>query len=358
MSVTVVYSPAHALHTVDTGSWVGVEIPTEEVGERAERIRTVMEGSGRVLVGPAGHDDEVLLAVHEPAMVDYMRTAHDDWVSWGYDDEPGQPNVVGYAFPTPGLLGGRPLRLPRSPGARAGVYAMDTMTPIGPGTFAAARAAVDVAQTAAVLATTAGAAYALCRPPGHHAGPGFFGGSCYLNNAAVAAEAMLRTGMGRVAIVDVDAHHGNGTQEIFYGRGDVVYTSIHVDPAEGWFPHFVGHADERGSGHGAGANLNLPLAPGTGDAEWLEALDIAIDLVDGASVDGVVVSLGVDAEVSDPESPLRVTEFGYTDAGRRIASLDLPTVFVQEGGYVLDTIGGLVDATLGGFEALEAMDRE
>ena len=237
-----------------------------------------------------------------------------------------------------------------SPGALAGVYAMDTMTPIGRGTWEAARAAVDVAQTAAAIATRGKPAYALCRPPGHHAGSRFFGGSCYLNNAAVAAETMRAGGMNTVAIIDIDAHHGNGTQEIFYERGDVVYASVHVDPGEGWFPHFVGFADEMGVGAGVGANLNVPVAPGSGDETWLSSLDEALSFLSESECEGLVVSLGVDAAAVDPESPLEVTEAGFEEAGRQMASLRLPTVLVQEGGYDLDTIGSLVESALSGFE--------
>jgi acetoin utilization deacetylase AcuC-like enzyme len=228
---------------------------------------------------------------------------------------------------------------------------MDTMTQIGEGTFDGARAAVDVAQTAAdLIVAGAASAYAACRPPGHHAGRGFFGGSCYLNNAAVAAQTLRNGGFDRVAVIDVDAHHGNGTQQIFYERPDVVYGSVHVDPAAGWFPHFVGHADETGSGEGTGANLNVPIEPGQGDVRWLGGIDAAVDFARTAGVAAVVVSLGVDAAISDPESPLQITEAGFAQAGERVASLKLPTVFVQEGGYDLTTLGVLVQATLDGFD--------
>src|SRR5680860_1214675 len=166
--------------------------------------------------------------------------------------------------------------IPASPAAavhgRAGAFCYDTMTLVGPGTWEAARSAVDCALTAVDLLDHTGSAYALCRPPGHHASPGAYGGSCYLNSAAVAAQALRRKGHGRVAVIDVDAHHGNGTSAIFYDRGDVFYGSVHVDPGAGWFPHYVGHASEHGSGDGVGANRNLPLPPGAGDREFLAAV--------------------------------------------------------------------------------------
>jgi acetoin utilization deacetylase AcuC-like enzyme len=227
------------------------------------------------------------------------------------------------------------------------------MTLVGPGTWEAARGAVDAALTA-VDHVTAGAgqlAYALCRPPGHHVTRDGYGGSCYLNNAAVAANSLRNHGHNRVAIIDIDAHHGNGTQSIFYERADVFYASLHVDPAAGWFPHYVGHADERGRGAGDGTNRNQPLAEGLGDGPWLEALHSLVEDVREFQPSALVVSLGVDAAADDPESPLRVTDDGYRSAGEAMASLGLPTVAVQEGGYHLPTLGHLVQATLTGLES-------
>jgi acetoin utilization deacetylase AcuC-like enzyme len=218
------------------------------------------------------------------------------------------------------------------------------MTLIGPGTWEAARAAVDVALTAVdLVAAGERAAYACCRPPGHHVTRSTYGGSCYLNNTAVAAAALLARIGGPVAVVDIDAHHGNGTQEIFGGRGDVLTASVHVDPGAGWFPHFLGFEAENDE-----ANLNLPLAPGTGDGPWLEAVRKAAAFA--APAHALVVALGVDAAAGDPESPLEVTAAGYREAGRILGGLELPTVVVQEGGYDLATIGPLVAETLAGVE--------
>jgi len=269
-------------------------------------------------------------------------------VAGGYPAEHGRDRVVPYVFPTPGMLAGLPLRSPPAAHGRAGRFCYDTMTLIGPGSWAAIRGAADAALTAAGL-VSAGApvAYALCRPPGHHVTRGAYGGSCYLNNAAIAAEAMSAAGAGRIAILDIDAHHGNGTQMIFYERADIYYGSTHVDPAAGWFPHYAGFADERGAGAGEDANRNLPLAPGSGDDEWLTALDVLLADVRARGADAVVVSLGLDAAAADPESPLQVTEDGYREAGRRIAAL-APAVFIQEGGYDLASLGGLAVAALTG----------
>lgn len=346
----MVYAEGHRHHAVDVGTWVGVPIPTLEGPERIETVRETLEDLGHEIVPAVAHDDSVLETVHDPGMVDYLRTAHERWLESGYDTEPGQQNVVAYAFPTARFLGGLPSRQPASRAALAGVYAMDTMTHIGPGTFRGARAAADAAQTAAEMVLSGQrSSYAACRPPGHHAGRAFFGGSCYLNNAAIAAT-VLAENLGSVTILDLDAHHGNGTQEIFYRRADIGYGSVHVDPSAGWFPHFVGHATEIGADQGEGANLNIALPPGTEDREWLAGVDRLVDLAITMSSGALVVSLGVDAASGDPESPLAISESGYSEAGKRIASLDLPTVFVQEGGYVLETIGKLVAAALGGFD--------
>jgi acetoin utilization deacetylase AcuC-like enzyme len=216
------------------------------------------------------------------------------------------------------------------------------MTLIGPGTWEAARAAVDVALTAVDLVVAGErAAYACCRPPGHHVVRGAYGGSCYVNNAAVAAAELLRVAGGPVAVVDIDAHHGNGSQELFLGRADVRTASVHVDPGAGWFPHFLGFATENDD-----ANLNVPVAPGAADDVWLAAVREAAAFADGACA--LVVALGVDAAAADPESPLRVTAAGYREAGRILGALGTPTVVVQEGGYDLATIGELVVETLTG----------
>ncbi|MFO7548029.1 MAG: histone deacetylase family protein [Acidimicrobiia bacterium] len=349
LQMPVVATDRHRLHRPDGEVWVGVRIPGTEVPERAEVIRAALEPLGARVVEPTDHGLESILAVHDSSFVEFLATAWDRWAASGYPNDPGMDRVVPYAFPLPGMFAGHEPRLPASIGALTGLYAMDTMTLVGPGTWEAARAAVWCAVTAADLVPDgAPAAYALCRPPGHHAARAVYGGSCYLNNAAVAARRLRERGAATVAIADVDAHHGNGSQQIFYDRADVRYGSVHVDPGAGWFPHFLGYAEETGAGEGEGANLNLPLAPGTGDAGWLEAVDRLVEFAGPA--DALVVSLGVDAAADDPESPLRVTGAGYAGAGRRLGALGVPTVIVQEGGYHLPTLGSLVAGFLIGFE--------
>jgi acetoin utilization deacetylase AcuC-like enzyme len=350
MSIPVVWSPDTRRHEPMREVWVGVPTEGTEVPERVDRILAAV--AGHELVEATPHDDEILWRVHDPAFVDHLRRVHAEWTEGPYDELVGQDRVVPYVFPTPAMPPGRAA----ATHGRAGQYCYDTMTLVGPGTWEAARAAVDCALTAADLVTPRRSsdiqtrtAYALCRPPGHHATREGYGGSCYLNNAAVAAEALRAAGHETVAVVDLDAHHGNGTQAIFWERPDVRYGSLHVDPGAGWFPHYFGHAHETGAGAGAGATLNLPLAEGTSDDAWLEGARRLADWAAGA--DALVVSLGVDAAADDPESPLLVSADGYAAAGRMLGALAVPSVIVQEGGYHLASLGGLVAAYLAGHDA-------
>lgn len=346
----VVWSAQTRRHEPKGEVWVGVPTPGTEVAERVDRIREALAADGFAFVDAEPHGDEVLLSVHDPAFVAHLSSIHDEWMRSGIPELVGQDRVVPYMFATAAMLDGLPGRLPPAVHARAGRYCYDTMTLVGPGTYAAARAAVDCALTAVDLVVAGErSAYALCRPPGHHVTTSAYGGSCYLNNAAVAAQALRDLGHDRVAVVDVDAHHGNGTASIFYDRGDVLYGSVHIDPGAGWFPHVVGYADETGVGAGVGTTLNIPLAPETADSGWLIAVDQLAGGVRDFGADALVVSLGVDAAADDPESPLRVSREGYAEAGRLLQLLDLPTVMVQEGGYHLDSLGGLVAAFIAPF---------
>jgi acetoin utilization deacetylase AcuC-like enzyme len=351
LATPVVWTDRHRLHEPGGEIWVGVRTPGTELRERAERILEALVAAGARVVDAEPHDDAAVLAVHDSELLAYLEAAWAEWERAGLDADPGQDRVVPYLFPDRRLFSGFEPATATSIAARAGQFAYDTMTLVGPGTWEAARAAVDAALTAAdLVAGGEPAAYALCRPPGHHATRGCFGGSCYLNNAAAAA-ARLRERLGApVAVVDVDAHHGNGTQAIFYDDPEVLVGSVHVDPGAGWFPHFLGFGSEAGRGPGEGANRNLPLAPGAGDSAWLAAVaELAAFARDGGA-HGLVVALGVDAAAADPESPLAVSAEGYRAAGRALGATGLPTVVVQEGGYDLATIGGLVAAALGGLE--------
>ena len=367
----VVWSDRHRMHDPGGEVWVGVRTPGTEVPERAERIREALEAAGARLVDAEEQPDEAVLVVHDAPLTEYLATAWEEWESSGLTEDPGQDRVVPYLFPHPGLFpeasppakrraGGllagpkarahRPgadARVPSAVSARAGRFAYDTMTLIGPGTWEAARAALDTAVTAADLVLGgAPAAYALCRPPGHHVTRACFGGSCYLNNTAAAAARFYEgTGHGTVAILDVDAHHGNGTQAIFWNEPLLLTGSVHVDPAAGWFPHYVGFADET-----SGVNWNIPVPPGTGDETWVAAVAELVGWARSHGADALVVALGVDAAGGDPESPLEVTAEGFRAAGRILGGMRLPTVVVQEGGYDLDRIGDLVLEVLAGIE--------
>ncbi len=337
----VVWHPDCLRHEPKGEVWLGVWDVGTEVPERATVLLESVIAAGAAVVEARRHDD-ARLAVHDPSLVEHLRTVWADWEAAGLPSEHARVRVVPYVFPTEGLLAGEPVRSPAALHGRVGRFCYDTMTLLGPGTWEAARAAADAALTAAdLVAGGAPLVYALTRPPGHHATRTAHGGSCYLNNAALAAQALRAGGAAQVAVLDIDAHHGNGTQAIFAARADVFTGSVHVDPGAGWFPHYVGYAGDRGV-----ANRNLPLAPGAGDADWLAAIDLLCR--EAQRAEALVVALGLDAAAGDPESPLSVTADGYRRAGERIATLQLPTVVVQEGGYDLGAIGDLLVAALSG----------
>jgi len=350
LSMTVVVAPDHVHHDVATGVWCGVTEASDELPARAEIIAAACAAAGAPIVEARDHGLDALSRVHDERFLTVLQTAHERWVADGHLESPGIPYVTPYFFPpVAGPHGGDRLRGAATIRAEIGFYAMDTLTCIGEGTWRGAKAASDAAATAAdLVAGGERCAYAVCRPPGHHAGPAFFGGSCYLNNAAVAAGQLITHGMDRVAIIDIDAHHGNGTQAIFWNDPNVFYGSGHVDPAAGWFPHTVGHADEVDD---TGTNRNVPVEPGSDDTWWLAACGLLLDDIERFRADAIVVSLGVDAASDGLNSPLQVTDAGFTDVGRMMAGSDLPTVFVQEGGYVLATLAEHTLAVLNGFES-------
>jgi acetoin utilization deacetylase AcuC-like enzyme len=344
----VVWSDRHRLHDPGGEVWVGVRTPGTELPERADRIRSALEKRGARIVDAADQPRDVLTAVHDEGLLEHLAGAWAAWDEAGLPGDPGQDRVVPYLFPHPSLFSGQRAHLATSITARAGQFAYDTMTLIGPGTWEGARAALDAAVTAANLVLEGDpVAYACTRPPGHHVTRECFGGSCYLNNSAAAAARLRAGGRAPVAVIDIDAHHGNGTQAIFWDDDDVLTGSVHVDPAAGWFPHFLGFEDERGA---RGSNRNIVLPPGAGDELWVAAVAELAEWVAGAGARALVVALGVDAAGGDPEAPLRVTPEGFRAAGRALGSLRLPTVVVQEGGYDLDAIGELVCDVLTGIE--------
>lgn len=333
----VVHSPLHLLHDPAFEVSGGRRIPTYEVTGRAEGIRRALEADGGFAFGePVEHGEDPISAVHDPGLMRYLETAWSEW----HEQGPGAEAIVPDTVLHPGLRAGMGAASePTSPCGRVGFWCFDTATPIVPGTYQASRAAVDVALTTAELVVAGEpAAYGLCRPPGHHAARAMFGGYCYFNNAAVVAEWLVgRTG-ARVGILDVDYHHGNGSQQIFWERGDVPYASIHADPNR-TYPYYAGHAVETGSGHGAGATFNQPLPAGTDDAAYLVALDRALDWLGERTEDLLVVSLGIDTYGQDPIGDFALTTAVYHEVGRRVAAAGRRLVVLQEGGYYVPALG-------------------
>lgn len=323
------HRPARELHN---GEWA----PYAESAERILGLQAQLSGWE-----PArDHGETALLAVHDPRYLAFLRRAHADWLADGRSGD-----AIGYAFP---VVGRRPLALGRID-ADLGAFSFDAGTPIAAGTWEAAWWGAQTALTAldAVLAG-APAAFAGCRPPGHHAGRDYMGGYCYLNNAAIAARAAQAQGHARIAILDIDYHHGNGTQDIFLADPSVFFASIHADPATD-YPFYWGHADERGDSAGAGTTLNLPLPRGTDITAYLPALDRALAAIAGFGATLLVVSFGADTYERDPISHFRLTRVDYGVLAERIAALGLPTLIVMEGGYAVADLPANVGAFLAGF---------
>ena len=306
--------------------------------ESQSRVEAILSALG-ALETPAELGLPPLLRVHSPDYVEFLRTAYDQWLSAGRDGD-----AFPYTFP---IVGRRPLKLQRID-ALLGQYSFDTSTPIGPGTWEASYwgAQTALAATDAVLAG-ARSVFAFCRPPGHHCGRDYLGGYSYLSNAAIAAEHAIANGRKRVAILDVDYHHGNGTQDIFYRRSDVLYASIHADPVMD-YPYYWGHADETGEDEGRGATLNLPLPRGTDWAGYAPALAQALDWIERKQADLLIISYGADTHEDDPISHFKLKTSDYAPLARRIAALGLPTVVVMEGGYAVEALGANVAEFLSG----------
>lgn len=337
------YSTVHREHAPTREFEGGRLTPIPEVPGRAEAVRTSIEERGLGPVAAPSHFGmEPILRVHSQEFANFLVSAHEDWTQ-KYGSEATE--AVPSAWPARGL---RPNRTGDIE-ARLGTYAFDTATPIVRGTWEAARSAVDVALSGAqCIRDGARSAFALTRPPGHHAARELFGGYCYLNNVAIAAQWFADLGL-RSAILDVDYHHGNGTQAIFYLRGDVLYCSHHANPAFA-FPHYSGFADERGQDAGEGANLNLPLPSGTEWDAYETALSPARQAVTAFGADVLLVSLGLDTFENDPISEFRLKSADYLRMGEVIARLKKPTLFVFEGGYDLATLGRNTANVVEGFE--------
>ncbi len=314
-----------------------------EVPGRAAALLQGLTRLGLVPATPPPASRAALEAVHPAAYLDFLRDCHAEWSR----QPTAGPEVVANIHPSAEMLAqGAPV--PTGLIGQVGWYTADASCPIGPGTWQASIAAAACAVAAAGEAAAGRSAYALCRPPGHHAYAARAGGHCYLNNAAIAVEALRRAGAARVAVLDIDSHHGNGTQGIFWDRADVLTVSVHGDPS-GYYPWYVGHAAERGAAAGLGCNLNLPLAQGSGDAEWLAAIGTGLTAIRNFGAEALVVSLGFDASEHEPLSFLRVTEDGFARAGGMIGAAGLPAPIIQEGGYNVDLLGRLLERFIGGW---------
>lgn len=336
----IVYSDKHAQHDPQTFVVRGTKQRSSEQPERATRLLSAATAAGHQVMAPASYGQGPAETVHTADYLDFLQIASREWAKLPGASAEVIPNVHPSRYPA---------TYPMSLAGRAGWHQTDLACPIGPHTWEAALAATESAVTAAD-AVLAGAreVYALCRPPGHHAYADMAGGFCFLNNTAIAAQ-RLRTKHQRVAIFDVDVHHGNGTQGIFFERDDVLTVSIHADP-NFYYPYFWGHGQEAGAGKGKGFNLNLPLPLGSPDTPWLEAADKALARIREFQPTALVVALGLDASESDPLQGLKVTGAGFRAMARKIASLELPTVLVQEGGYLSDDLGRNLVQFLSGFE--------
>ena len=328
----IYFSEDHRLHFPQAELSGGAFVTPYERPSRMEYVLARLKERGlHDLHAPGAVDMAPVAALHKPDYLEFLRTALAEWKAAGCSGE-----IIAPGMPTRRM---QQARVPRNIDGKVGYYSHASETAITGGTWAAALSSCASAQAAQRhVAAGARAAFALCRPPGHHASADQYGGYCFLNNAAIVAQMMRDGGAGRVAILDIDFHHGNGTQDIFYDRGDVFFASLHGAPEDA-YPYFLGYADETGVGAGEGVNLNYPMLPGTGYGPWSEALDDAITRIRGWGAEALVVSLGVDAFKDDPISFFKLQSDDFTDAGRRIGALNLPTVFCMEGGYAIEAVG-------------------
>ncbi|GAB4486963.1 MAG: histone deacetylase family protein [Anaerolineales bacterium] len=329
--MNVFYSPRHALHAPPFEIFDGGEkIASFETPQRAERILAALQASGRhQILPPADFGLAPILAVHDPDYIEFLRTAFAEWQQEATDYE--KSALLPATFPPTGWR-----HKPKTLLGKAGYYMSDLSAPIVAGTFEAALASAHCALSAAQDITVQKAAFALCRPPGHHAGRANCAGYCYINNAAVAAQWL--SARGKTAVLDIDYHAGNGTQDIFYRRPDLLTTSIHADP-DFEYPYYSGYAQENGGGPGLGFHENFPLSIGSGDEQYFSALEKAMTHLAEFGPDFLVVSAGMDICDADPLGRIHVSRAGIAAIGQKIASLARPTAIVLEGGYNTEDLG-------------------
>ncbi len=337
------HDPGHAQHAPQFFLMRGQVRQNYEIPARAESLLAGLHALGLPPeLAPAATAAQ-LQTVHAP---DYLAFLEAVGPAWAALPNAG-PEAVGNAFPTADALASG-ARRPAGLVGQVGWYTADAACPIGPHTWQASIGAAGVALAAAAEAAAGRQAYALCRPPGHHTYAARAGGHCFINNAALAVQALRAAGAARVAVLDIDSHHGNGTQGIFWNRPDVLTVSVHGDPG-GYYPWFTGYAEEVGGAGAEGRNLNLPLPLGTPDAAWLAAVQHGIAAVRAFAPEALVVSLGFDASEHEPLNALNVTAEGFARAGAMIGTLRLPSAIIQEGGYNVDLLGTLLQRFLTGW---------
>ena len=340
----IVRSDEHRQHFPKGELYNGELVRPFECPERIDYINSALDAAGLTdMAEPSPVDDGLLRQVHNDQYLDFLRTAWTEWEATGATSD-----MIPACFPARRMQ----QRVPDELDGKLGYYAFAAETSISSGTWEAAYAGASLAHTGQKLVTSGEAsAFALCRPPGHHAAADFFGGYCYLNNAAIAAQGFLNDGAARIAILDVDFHHGNGTQDIFYDRADVLFASLHGHPKRE-FPYFLGFEDETGTGAGEGFNANYPLMPGTTFEVWLDALHDALARITAFGPDALVVSLGVDTFEADPISSFKLASDDFSTYGRRLGALGIPTLYCMEGGYAVEEIGtNTVNVLTGHLEA-------
>jgi acetoin utilization deacetylase AcuC-like enzyme len=315
----------------------GKSTPAREVPERGDIFRNILAELD-ITINPATDFGLSYIAqIHSPDYLNFLQSVYPKWEKL--------PDASKEIIPksSPGRYAAT---YPKDIIGQVGWHLMDTSCPLGEGTWSGVYACAQTAISAAdaVANKECDSAYAVCRPPGHHAASDGAAGFCFLNNSAIAAQRLLKD-FDRVAILDVDLHHGNGTQAIFWNRRDVMTISIHADPAY-CYPHYWGYAHEKGEGDGYGYNLNFPIPGGTGDAEYMEVLEQAIDQLNAYAPDVIILALGLDASEQDPFAVLNITTEGFGEIGKRVAALKKPTVIVQEGGYISPILGNNLAAVL------------
>lgn len=337
----VIFSSRQLKHYPKSYLSSGAQVSNPEHPDRADCLLQAALVGGLEHVEPDDCGDDLIAAVHTPAYLKFLQNIYTRWSRIDGASEEVLPNVHPIS---------REDGYPKSAVGQVGYHVYDASCPISADTWDGARwSAMTAAHAAGQVVSGDASCYALSRPPGHHASQDLAGGFCYLNNSAIAAQQLL-TKFKRVAIVDVDVHHGNGTQRIFYERDDVLTVSIHADPIR-FYPFFWGYANETGRGRGEGFNINLPLPRGTGDAEYLGVLDTALEAVSDFVPDALVIALGLDAHESDPFRGMTITTQGFSKIGAVLAGVGLPTVIVQEGGYLSESLGANLVSFLTGFQS-------